>query len=129
MAGSSPKGGLPVTPTLTRPRLVASSTRPRAICLYRKPTVKDVDEDEVPKGHALFGLSELGAITIKALKVAAATYYSAVDSALDAHQEGLNAHLAKLHWVPAASEASFCEPAVLDRPRPAYAYRPQSCSS
>ncbi|OBT81109.1 hypothetical protein VE02_10066 [Pseudogymnoascus sp. 03VT05] len=59
MAGSSPEGGLPVTPTPTRPGSVASSTRPCAIRPYREPTVKDVDEDEVPKGHALFGLGGL----------------------------------------------------------------------
>ena len=59
MAGSSPEGGLPVTPTPTRPGSVASSTRPRAIRPYREPIVENVDEDEVPEGHARFGLGGL----------------------------------------------------------------------
>lgn len=57
MLGPSPEGGLPVTPTPTRPGSVASSARPRAIRPLRKPVVEDViDEDEVPEGHPLFGV-------------------------------------------------------------------------
>ena len=59
----------------------------------------DFDNPRVVAVYQAEAHAELGAITIKALKVAAAAYHSAVDSALDAHQEGLNAHLAELQSV------------------------------